>query len=385
MVLHRRAGEGYPVIGRESLGGPGLLGRRILDVLGLIQDDRPPGDGAEQSPVPVHCAVAGDDQLVFLGLGAEGVSGLALGAVVQQRREVWGEPGGFSLPVVDHGGRADQQVGLVVALLLVQLQSGQGLDGLAQTHVVGQAGPQPPSFQEGDPGVAQMLVGPELAVELLGGVHLLNPALLLQLFQEVTEPVVGRQRDVVILGPLVGAQPDPHDFPQADLLAVAPEIGGGPDVVGIDLHPLAPEPHQRRLQGGQFLQFLRRYGIVAQGHPDVEVDQGRHIHAGAALHGLGLGAGPDAGPGLGSLPGPPGGQQHAEAGLLQRGSLAFQEPVGLLGIQPAPARLPAFQAVGDGWTHRAGLGQGTQQKLGGVEVRVGSIDLIFPDGLGGEQ
>ena len=28
------------------------------------------------------------------------------------------------------------------------------------------------------------------------------------------------------------------------------------------------------------------------------------------------------------LPGPPGGQQHAEPGLLQRGGLAFQEPRG---------------------------------------------------------
>ena len=50
-----------------------------------------------------------------------------------------------------------------------------------------------------------------------------------------------------------------------------------------------------------------------------------------------------------------------------------------------PAGCLALEAVGDGRTDRAGLGQGTQQELGGVEVRVGSIDLIFPHSLSGEQ
>ena len=385
MVLHRRAGEGYPVIGPESLGGPGLLGRRVLDVLGLIQDGRPPGYGAEQVPVPVHGTVAGDDQMLAVSLATEGSSAMAVRAVVQQHGQVRREPGSLPLPGVDHGCWADQQVGPAVALLAVLLQGGQGLDGLAQAHVVGQAGSQPPFPEESQPRVAQLLVGPELAGEVLGGVHPLNPALLLQAFQELSEPVAGRQGDVVVLGPLVGAQPDLHDFPQADLLAVAPEISGGPDFVGVDLHPLAPEPYQRHLQLGQFLQFLHRYGVVTQGHLDIEVDQGGHGHAGAALHRLGPGPGVDAGPGPGALPGPPGGQQHAEPSLLQRGGLAFQEPVGLLGVQPVPGGLLALQAVGDGRAHRAGLGQGTQQELGGVEVRVGSIDPIFPHGLGGEQ
>ena len=86
-----------------------------------------------------------------------------------------------------------------------------------------------------------------------------------------------------------------------------------------------------------------------------------------------------------TMPGPPGRQQHAEPGLLQRGGLALQETVGFLSVQQVSGGLPALQAVGDGWTHRAGLGQGTQQELGWVEVRVRSIDLILPHGLGGKQ
>ena len=161
-------------------------------------------------------------------LAPEGSPAPAVRAVVRQHGQVRREPGGLPLPVVDHRCWTDQQVGPVVALLAVQLQGGQGLDGLAQAHVVGQAGSQSPVPQEGQPRAAQLLVGPELAGEVPGGLHPLNPALLLQVFQELTEPVVGRQGDVVVLGPLVGAQPDLHDFPQADLLAVAPEIGGGP-------------------------------------------------------------------------------------------------------------------------------------------------------------
>ena len=117
---------GYPVIGRESLGVPGLPRPRVPDVLGLIQDDRPPGDGAEQLPVPVHCAVACDDYLVAFGLAQEGSPALAVRAVMQQHGQVRGEPGSLPLPVVDHGCWADQQVGAVVALLAVQLQGRPG-------------------------------------------------------------------------------------------------------------------------------------------------------------------------------------------------------------------------------------------------------------------
>ena len=48
---------------------PGLLGCPVLDVLGLIQDHCSPGETeAKQFPVPVHCAIAGDDQVVAGGL-----------------------------------------------------------------------------------------------------------------------------------------------------------------------------------------------------------------------------------------------------------------------------------------------------------------------------
>ena len=213
VVLHRRAGEGDPVVGTESPGGVGLLGRRVLDVLGLVQYDRPPGNRAEQVTVTVHGAVAGDDQMLPAGCLPKWVSILAVRAVVQQHGHVRREPGGLPLPVVDHRCRADQQVGPFVALLAVELQGGQGLDSLAQAHVVGEAGPQSPVPEEGQPRVAQLLVGSKLPVEAFRGFHLIDPALLLQALQDLTKPVVRLQGNVIVPGPLVCPQPDLHDIP----------------------------------------------------------------------------------------------------------------------------------------------------------------------------
>jgi len=44
VVFHRRAGQGEAVIRLETPGGPGLLGFRVFDVLGFIQDDPGPGN-----------------------------------------------------------------------------------------------------------------------------------------------------------------------------------------------------------------------------------------------------------------------------------------------------------------------------------------------------
>ena len=139
MVLHRGAGEGDAAVGYEAPGGVGLLGCRVLDVLGFVQDQRPPGNGGEQFLVPAHCAVAGDDHLVTVGLLPEGVPLVAVRTVVHEHGEIRSEPGGLSLPVADHGGRADQQVGAVVALLVVELQGGQCLDGFSQAHFLRKA------------------------------------------------------------------------------------------------------------------------------------------------------------------------------------------------------------------------------------------------------
>ena len=115
---------------------------------------------------------------------------------------------------------------------------------------------------------------------------------------------------------LVGAQADADRFPQGELITVAPEVGGGSNFVGVDFDPPAAEADQRHLQVCQFEQFLGFDYLVAHGDLNVEVDERRHRHVGAALHRRGADFGPDGGTVLRSPAGPPGGQHHAEAGLL---------------------------------------------------------------------
>ena len=214
--------------------------------------------------------------------------------VVQHHRQAGRELLRFPLPVVDHRGRADQQVGLFVALLMVPQNGGQRLDRLAQSHVVGQAGAETPPAEKIEPRVAQLLVGAEFAVEFLRRVQQLDFALLLEGLQQIVEPAGGGEGDVVGFRLLVGAQPDADDFPQGGLVAVAPEVGGGANFVGVDFDPLAAEADQRHLQVGQFEQFLGFNHLVAHGDLDVQVDEGRHGHVGAALHGRSADLGPNA-------------------------------------------------------------------------------------------
>jgi hypothetical protein len=70
-------------------------------------------------------------------------------AVVDEHRQARREALGLLPPVADDGHVADQQHRAALAGLAVALELGQCLDGLAQAHVVGQAGPQAPVAREG--------------------------------------------------------------------------------------------------------------------------------------------------------------------------------------------------------------------------------------------
>ena len=81
--------------------------------------------------------------------------------VLQRRRE----PLDLRLPVGDQRGRHDEQTGAGLALLFQGEQQGDDLNGLAQAHVVGQAGAQAELRQEVQPAQAAVLVGPQLGAQ----------------------------------------------------------------------------------------------------------------------------------------------------------------------------------------------------------------------------
>ena len=153
--------------GARCLGLPGV---GVLDVLGLVQNDPAVVAGLEQVFVPLQQAVAGEDDVVFLGHLLE-VFGLAQAglAVVELHVQARGEAVELPTPVPQDTDRADHQHGELLLLLLAPVQDhGDGLDGLAQAHVVCQAGAEALVDQVVDPGVAPCLVGAHLADEVLG-------------------------------------------------------------------------------------------------------------------------------------------------------------------------------------------------------------------------
>src|SRR5205814_735851 len=98
---------------------------------------------------------------------------------------------GLILPVAEDGGRADEERRPLRAARPVPLDEGEGLDGLAQTHVVGQAGSEPARAQEREPGVPAPLVGTQRALEPFGGGELLERGMALQASEQVPERARG--------------------------------------------------------------------------------------------------------------------------------------------------------------------------------------------------
>lgn len=143
MVFDRGAGGDQPEPGRKMHGRLGAFGGRVLDRLGLVQDHGLPLHGGEQIRLLIEQPVTGDDQVK----GAE-IGQLAgpVAAAKGGQLEGGGKTARLDQPVAaDRGGRHHQGRALVGAVE----DHGQGLDGLAQTHVVGQTGPE---FQVGQPG-----------------------------------------------------------------------------------------------------------------------------------------------------------------------------------------------------------------------------------------
>ena len=138
VVHHRRAGEAelQRVLGQrlgEPADGAGALGRRVLDVVGLVEDQRLGPRDREPLAVRVHDLVVEDRDV--------GLRDRLAGADDDVQRAVRQPVLGLALPVELQRRRADddRRVGVVL------LQRGQRLDGLAQALLVGDE--QPPRLE----------------------------------------------------------------------------------------------------------------------------------------------------------------------------------------------------------------------------------------------
>ena len=305
------------------------------------------------------------------------------------------EPGGLLVPVADDRHRADQQRRPPLAgrsRLPLALDEGERLDRLAEPHVVGQASPEAPAAEEAEPGEPSQLIGPEDASKTLGRGERLEPRSPFELGEQVGEPA-GRlhAREVEGAGRFRGPERHLHGLPRRDrrLPLRLPEREGGLDLLGVDLDPLAAHLHQRRLEPGQRLQLGERQGLVAQRDLPVEVEDGVERQPGLAGHLRRRDHRPGRQPELGPLAGPPGGQEHAEAGLFQRRGLLREEIVRPGGVEVVARGRGRLQARLDPRANCRRLAEGREQELTRSET-VASEDLRFapsplPHGLGRNQ
>ena len=326
----RRFSTGVPVMAiRRSAGMARTLwvvrAAAVLDLLRLVEDQAPPGDGGEELLVARGQAVGRQHQVRLLGLPGERPAVEPIGPVVHVHRQVRGEARRLALPVADERHRADDEgrAGGTGGTGPLVDQQGEELRRLPEPHVVGQAGPEAEVAEEGQPPEAALLVGTELPGEPIRGGQGLQPAVLGP-GQEVPEPAVGLHLGDGQGAPAVGDRHEAQCGAQ-DLAGGHPGRGALPpdgrdrrlDVPLAQLHPLAAHPDQRLLEARQRAQLGEIQPVVAERDLPTDVAQavqpdgrGRRPAGGA---GLGLEAKAQPGPGRA----PPGRRQDPEAGLLQ--------------------------------------------------------------------
>ena len=136
VVFHWRAGQAQALVGLQLVDGECGLAGAALDVLRLVQHQYMPGLAAQVFEIAWHQGVGGQDEVVFVQRGEMLAAPRALQG---QHAQVGGEALGFVQPVGHQAGRHHCQGGSGQSPgLLFQQQVCQGLQGLAQAHVVAQ-------------------------------------------------------------------------------------------------------------------------------------------------------------------------------------------------------------------------------------------------------
>src|SRR5262249_20326670 len=112
--------------------------------------------------------------------------------MVDHHRKAGSEPRGLLRPVADDRHRTDQQCGTRSGTRLpLALNQRQGLDGLAQPHIVGEASAEAPAAKEAEPGVTACLVGSQGPLEACRWFEQLEGVAPLEPFEEASEPTTG--------------------------------------------------------------------------------------------------------------------------------------------------------------------------------------------------
>src|SRR5260370_25052304 len=168
MVFNRRTGQRNPVIASDRARRTRLLAPGVPDVLGLVEDHPCTLNLAEGLESALQEGVTGQHYVVAAHSVAKGLALGALDPMMDHHAKTGGEARRLVLPVGYHRGRANQQDWPRVRRLPFALDMNEGLERLAQSHIVGQAGAQPPAAQEAQPRIASLLIRTQDAREAGG-------------------------------------------------------------------------------------------------------------------------------------------------------------------------------------------------------------------------
>jgi len=141
----------------------------VLDELGLVEHESPPGTSLELGHVDPQDRIRRDDDVGGLRHLGERHPTLCRRLRNDRDPQSRGELRRFPDPGAEHAGRGDdeQRVG-EVAVLLGALGHGEDLQGLAEAHVVGEDAAESQRPQLTEPLVALDLIGPQLGGEARG-------------------------------------------------------------------------------------------------------------------------------------------------------------------------------------------------------------------------
>ena len=158
-VFQRRTGEQETAAGAQRAQSPGVLRAAVLDVLGLVGDDAAELHPREEFAVAGERAVTRDDQIAA---GERRLVGGAPAAVVHDRPQLGREPGTLAAPVLEERGGGNHQGGIDGGgRRRAGTEEGEGLQGFAEPHLVGEDATEIMAMEVPEPGGAKLLVGSE--------------------------------------------------------------------------------------------------------------------------------------------------------------------------------------------------------------------------------
>ncbi len=167
-ILQGRSGKRQPMLALHLLDALGDLCARILDELGLVEDQRAEIKFLQFLQVSPQQRIVGDDNVVLRNLLAQAVPCRA--ALEHQHLHSRREFLRLTPPVVHHRCRANDQarLGLAAVVLLEPRQPGEGLQGFPQAHVVGKNAAKPKGLQVAEEIKSIHLIRSQVGVELVG-------------------------------------------------------------------------------------------------------------------------------------------------------------------------------------------------------------------------